>query len=78
MKLKEQAIAYLGGKCERCGYNRCNAALDFHHKDPSQKDFGIAAKGHTRSWDAIKKELDKCELVCSNCHREINSQVAQR
>ena len=48
-------------------------ALEFHHLDPSQKDFGISSKGYTRSWDKVKEELDKCILVCSNCHREIHS-----
>ncbi len=68
--LKKQAIAYLGGKCEKCGYNKCAAAMHFHHTDPTQKDFGIASNGNTRSWEAIKTELDKCILLCSNCHAE--------
>ena len=69
-KIKVMAIEYLGGKCERCGYNDCVAAFDFHHKDPSKKDFSISSGGRTRSWEKIKKELDKCELLCANCHRE--------
>lgn len=51
-------------------------ALEFHHKD-GEKDFGIAAKGHTKSWERIKEELDKCVLVCSNCHKEIHGDVAE-
>ena len=72
-KVKVMAVEYKGGKCERCGYNRCVDALDFHHRDPLQKDFAIGAKGHCWSWEKVKRELDKCELVCSNCHREIHS-----
>jgi len=72
-KIKELAVAYKGGKCEICGYNRCIAALEFHHKDPTQKEFGIASKGYTRSWERVKAELDKCQLVCSNCHRELET-----
>lgn len=72
-KVKEIAVEYKGGKCSVCGYDRCADALEFHHLDPSQKDFGISSKGYTRSWDKVKEELDKCILVCSNCHREIHS-----
>lgn len=68
--LKEKAVEYKGGKCERCPYNKCIAALDFHHLDPKEKDFGIADNGHTRSWEKIKQELDKCIMLCANCHRE--------
>ena len=74
-KLRDQAIAYKGGKCEKCGYNKCHQALEFHHKDSQTKDFGISAKGYTRSWNKIKEELDKCIMVCANCHREIHNQI---
>lgn len=55
-----------------CGYNSCPDALEFHHMNPNEKEFGIAKNGSTRSFEGIKKELDKCILVCSNCHREIH------
>ena len=71
-KLKLMAIEYKGGKCEICGYNKCPDALEFHHVNPEEKEFGIGQKGYTRSFDDVKKELDKCLLVCSNCHREIH------
>lgn len=72
-KLKQLAIEHLGGSCSICNYSKCFAALEFHHKDPSIKEFAISAKGYTRSWDKVKIELDKCVLVCANCHREIHS-----
>lgn len=72
-KLKSMAIAYKGGKCEICGYNRDYSALEFHHRDASKKDFGLSTRGLTRSWKRIKEELDKCILLCANCHREIHS-----
>jgi 5-methylcytosine-specific restriction endonuclease McrA len=72
-KLKILSVEYLGGKCSICGYNKCLAALEFHHLDPSQKDFGISHAGATRSFEKIKKELDKCVLLCANCHREVHS-----
>lgn len=69
-KVKLQAIEYKGGSCKKCGYDRCQAAIEFHHKDPTEKDFAIGSKGITRSWEKIKKELDKCVMLCSNCHKE--------
>jgi hypothetical protein len=74
-KLKKLAIDYKGGKCEKCGYNRSQRALEFHHTDPRQKDFGIARSGYSLAWDKLKKELDKCLLVCANCHAEIHEQI---
>jgi hypothetical protein len=68
-KLKARAIAYKGGKCERCGYDRCPDALDFHHRDPTEKDFQVSA-GAYRRWALMVRELDKCVMLCANCHRE--------
>lgn len=70
------AVEYKGGQCEACGYNRCIEALEFHHTNFSQKDFSISNKGYTRSWAKVKEELDKCKLLCANCHREIHSKSA--
>jgi len=72
-KLKRLAVEYKGGKCEICGYDKYLGALDFHHTDPNQKDFGLSSSGITRAWNLIKQELDKCVLVCANCHREIHA-----
>ena len=69
-KLKELAVEYKGGKCEICGYNKYIGALEFHHNEPEHKDFGISKTGSTRSFEKIKLEIDKCRLLCSNCHRE--------
>ncbi len=75
--IKEKAIAYLGGKCLFCGYNRSHAALDFHHVDEKSKSFGLSQDGLTRSWEKTKQELGKCILVCANCHREIHVGLLQ-
>lgn len=72
--LKEKAVEYKGGKCSKCGYNKCIDALEFHHLDPLQKEFSIGQNGYANSWKHIQKELDKCIMVCANCHREIHSQ----
>lgn len=66
-----KAVHYKGGKCSICSYNKCITALEFHHIDPTTKLFGIS-DGCTRSWEVIKVELDKCILVCANCHRELH------
>lgn len=70
-RYKLKAVEYKGGKCEVCGYDKNLSALEFHYLDPSEKDFGISTTH--RSWDLVKKELDKCILVCANCHREIHN-----
>lgn len=61
---------YLGNKCFICGYNKCLEALEFHHKEPKEKKFAIAGI-YNKKWDTIVEELDKCVLLCSNCHREL-------
>ena len=76
-KVRLMAIEYGGGKCQLCGYHKCNRALGFHHKDPTKKDFGLAAHGLTRAWAKTKKELDKCILVCANCHMEIHEGITK-
>ncbi len=75
--LKIKALDYKGGKCERCGYCKCPRALQFHHLDPSEKDFGISCKGYTRPWETIRTELDKCLLLCANCHAEVHEEEEQ-
>ena len=74
-RLKRRAVEYMGGKCVKCGYDKCVEALGFHHEDPSIKDFGISAGGMSRKWEDIKRELDKCICVCSNCHIEIHAEI---
>jgi predicted HNH restriction endonuclease len=77
-KLRDMAIEYGGGKCSRCGYNKCKRALSFHHLDPSKKDFGLSARGLTRSWEKTKVELDKCILLCANCHMEVHEEIENK
>jgi len=67
---KRRCIEYKGGKCSKCGYDRYDGALEFHHLDPSQKDLSIAKARLTSFSDKVKEELDKCVLLCANCHRE--------
>ncbi len=67
--IKQECVSYMGGKCSKCGYKKCNAALDFHHLDPSTKEFNLAQQ-RSYSLRVLKPELDKCILLCKNCHAE--------
>lgn len=67
----QKCLDYKGGKCQACGYNKCSRALAFHHRNPELKSFGISAN-HCRKWSVLRNELDKCDLLCSNCHMELH------
>lgn len=68
--LRKTDIVYvMGGKCQRCGYNRSIHALECHHLNPDEKEFAFN-KAKSISWETIKNELKKCVLLCANCHRE--------
>ena len=69
---KRQAVDYLGGKCKVCGYNKCTRSLQFHHLTPSEKEMTISKNINKMKFEKLKPELDKCILVCSNCHGEIH------
>ena len=59
------------GECMSCGYDDCIAALDFHHRVPAEKLFGINGQSPGKySWEQVLEELEKCDLLCANCHRE--------
>lgn len=76
-KIKAMAVEYKGGKCMICSYDKCVDALDFHHIDPKTKEFGLGLGGLTRSWERVKKEANKCALICANCHREVHAGITQ-
>ena len=77
IRRKKEAIEYMGGCCANCGYSRHYGALEFHHKDPNQKDFDWS-KLRLKSWDKICEELDKCEVLCANCHREEHHRLREQ
>jgi hypothetical protein len=72
--LKKMSVAYKGGKCTVCGYDKSIWAMQFHHRDRQLKEFTVS-HGNTPSWAKVQKELDKCDLVCSNCHAEIEEML---
>jgi len=72
--LKKKCIEYKGGKCNRCGFDKCSRALTFHHIDQDKKEFGISGS-HCQSWEVLQNELDKCTLLCMNCHMELHDEL---
>jgi hypothetical protein len=68
---KLSLIKLKGGCCELCGYSKNAAALQFHHEDPTKKEHGLdARKLSNSSWEWCVSELEKCKLLCANCHAE--------
>lgn len=70
-KLKEEAVKMLGGKCSKCGYKRSLYALDFHH-DRGNKEGNASLFLKNESRQKLLKEVNKCVLLCANCHREVH------
>jgi transposase-like protein len=75
-KVKAILVEEAGGRCCLCGYDRCLAALEFHHLDPSQKRLALSGQGVTYSLATLRAEASKCALVCANCHAELENGAA--
>lgn len=69
---KTAALDYKGNRCQLCGYDRCVKSLEFHHVRPAEKKF-TASQGLEKHWPTLRKEIDKCLLLCKNCHTEAHS-----
>ena len=69
---KTKLVQMFGGKCFKCGYSKCYACLDFHHRDKSIKKFAIGSDGLLKTWNTIVEEAKKCDLICRNCHGELH------
>ncbi len=74
-RLKIACVEYKGGQCQQCGYKKCLDALEFHHRDPKMKDIKISSQKTVCMHERLRRELDKCDLLCSNCHREVEARV---
>jgi len=72
---KRVLVKQLGGCCLVCKYNKCFAALHFHHLNPKDKSFNISSKN---GWVVTERELEKCVLLCSNCHAEVHAKLINK
>ena len=72
---KLKLVEHFGGKCKVCGYDKCPQALQFHHLNPGEKEFGISKSGLCRSYERMLAEAKKCLLVCCRCHAEIENGI---
>lgn len=70
-KSREIGIKKLGGKCKHCGESK-SYLLDFHHVDPTEKEGTLSDFSKGYNLEKFFKELDKCDLLCANCHREFH------
>jgi transposase len=75
-RVKQILVEEAGGCCRLCGYDRSVIALEFHHVDPSEKQFGVAQGGMARSIARLRVEARKCVLLCSNCHAEVEAGIS--
>jgi transposase len=75
--VKRTLVDEAGGKCTVCGFAGHPAALQFHHLDPSTKDFHLGHQGHSRSFNRMRAEARKCVLLCANCHALVEAGVTK-
>ncbi len=72
--LKTRMVDHAGGCCVVCNYDGYIGALEFHHIKPSTKSFEVNSRCK-KTWEAILTEIEKCVLLCSNCHKEVHAGV---
>lgn len=74
---KEKLVDLKGGCCQKCGYKKCLRALTFHHRDPSTKQLTIEMRTiRGLAWETVLQEVEKCDLLCYNCHMEVEHEIA--
>lgn len=76
-RTKALLVEEAGGQCAMCGYDRYAGALQFHHLDPGQKEFGLSVRGVARSIEKLRAEAAKCVLLCANCHAEVEGDISR-
>jgi len=69
---KIRLIELIGNKCYHCGYDKCIDALEFHHKNPNEKEFNLSCNMN-RAYENLVEEAKKCIVLCANCHRELEA-----
>lgn len=74
--IKNKMVLSMGGKCQICGYSKCNDALEFHHLDSNTKEFGFGKlRSNPKKLSVLLNELSKCILLCAICHREVHAGI---
>jgi transposase len=76
-RVKQILMEEAGGACKLCGYARFPGALQFHHLQPTAKEFSVSRRGITRGIAEVREEARKCVLLCANCHAEVEGGVAE-
>lgn len=78
LRVKMKLIEYKGGKCQKCGFDKpIPRVYDFHHRDPKTKEFTISGQ-KTVGFEKLKKEVNKCDMLCRNCHAEVHDNPEER
>ena len=73
IRRKLKLVLALGGGCQICGYNKNLGSLAFHHVKAEEKEFSLSGRElANRSWKLILAEVEKCVLLCHNCHGEMH------
>jgi len=79
LQIRKELHIKSGGKCCKCGYSKCDRALTFHHRDPRKKLFGLTLNNlWSKNRKAINNEWRKCNLMCMNCHMELEDTTARK
>ena len=79
LERKSKLIEMSGGKCINCGYNKCSRVLSFHHRDPESKLYCLTLNHlWSKPWENILEEWKKCDLLCANCHGEVEDNIARK
>jgi hypothetical protein len=73
---RNQIVTECGGKCQRCGYDHCFNALQFHHRDPAAKTIALSMTAFSKPLEILRAEARKCDLLCGNCHAELEGKIA--
>jgi len=75
LKMRRELQQKSGGKCKICGYNKNERVLSFHHRNPKEKLFELSLNNLCKNKEEIYKEWEKCDLICMNCHCEIENEI---
>lgn len=75
---KRRLVKLGGGECKKCGYKKTQRALSFHHLNPEEKSFCLSKNNLKKPWKTIKKEFKKCDLLCLNCHAEVEELIEKK